>query len=422
MTHPFENFWPRCQRLFRNATLRQRQIAGLIGVYLAGYMLIDADAVKHSYLLIPLNNLNVAEAQAWLSGRLDLDVGPLRGERPWDSALFQGRIYNVFPPMFTLVSAAVMTIVPDGVPNSVLIVLLLLPMPGLAYALFLRRTDRVWLAGLLACGYLLGTSLLPLMNLGLRNGQVWHVNHLLSQIGLLIFLLDYFGRRRIWLGGAGLIVAAWSRQLAVLYWIPLAYLALSRKEPSWRRFGLLSLGVVTVVLVALPATLNALKFGNPLDCGYRYVYEGRWDDADDLPAQDARKGLFSPVFIPRNLYYMNLGLPLLDSPWWLVRFLPNPHGTGIWWTTPVLLFVLSDWRRLWRRRDVFYPLIAAVLVFAVLMLFHTTGRAQLGYNRFSMDFVIVLLAAIGPVCGGPRRKWITFGFVLWSIWYFRWAI
>ena len=46
----------------------------------------------------------------------------------------------------------------------------------------------------------------------------------------------------------------------------------------------------------------------------------------------------------------------------------------------------------------------------------------MGYNRFSMDFVVVLLAAVAPVCDAPGRRWVTFGFVLWSVWYFRWAI
>jgi len=398
------------------ASPRRRQVAGLILVYLGVYLLVDAQAVKHSYLLIPRNNSNVAEAEALLDGHLELT------ERAYDTALFEGKAYNVFPPLLTLISAAVMSVVPAGVPNTVLIVLLLLPTPGLAYALFLRRTERVRMAVLLSWGYLLGTSLLPVMNLGLRNGEVWFVHHILAQIGLLIFLLDYFGRRRVWLGGIGLIIAAWSRQLTALYLIPLAWAALAGYQTWSRRVRLVMLGLATIVLVALPATLNTLKFGSPLESGYRYLYEGRWDNPEDWAAQNAKRGLFSPVFLPQNLYYMNLGLPLPDSPLWLVRFVPNPYGTGIWWTTPLLLLLLVDWRRLWARQDIRYLLIGAAAVFAVLMLYHTTGRAQHGYNRFSLDFIVVLLAAVAPGCDGPKRKWVTFAFVLWSIWYFRWAI
>ena len=416
MTDRLEESWTQWRQRVAGASLRRRQVAGLILVYLGVYLLIDAHGLKHSYLLIPRNNANVAEAEALLNGRLEL------AERTYDTALYQGKAYNVFPPLFTLIAAAVMTVVPAGVPNSVLIVLLLLPMPGLAYALFLRRTERVRVAVLLSWGYLLGTSLLPLTDRALRNGEVWVVPHVLSQIGLLIFLLDYFGRRRIWLGGIGLIIAAWSRQLTALYLIPLAWAAVAGYQAGSRRARLLMLGLATIVLVALPATLNGLKFGSPLESGYRYIYEGRWDNADDWAAQQARRGLFSPAFVLRNLYWMNVGPPLPDSPLWLLRFVPNSYGTGIWWTTPLLLLVLVDWRRWWASPELRYLLTAAAAVFALLMLYHTTGWAQLGYNRFSMDFMVVLLAIIAPNCDGPKRKWVTFAFVLWSIWYFRWAI
>ncbi len=412
----------RWQSSFLTATPRRRKIVGLIVVYLSVYFLIDADAVTRQYSLTPEANLNVAEARAWLSGRLDLDCPTGAKERPWDSAVFEDRVYNVFPPLFSVISAVVLSVSSDGVPNVVLIVLLALPLPGLAYALFLKRTEGVTPAVLLSIGYLLGTSLAPVMNEALRNGDVWRVNHLLSQLGLLIFLLDYFGQRRIWLAGVGLILAAWSRQLTALYMIPLAVVALrGMDEPQWRRRAI-TLGLTLAVLVALPATLNTLKFGDPLDSGYARIYEGRWDDAGDQPAQDARGGLFGLSFVPRNLYYMNLGLPLPDRPLWMLRFVPNPFGTGIWWTSPLLLLAVLHWRRLWSDPYVRGLLVAAVLVFAVIMAYHTTGRAQRGYSRFSLDFVLVLLAAIGPVCSGPRRQWVIFGLVTWSVWYFRWAI
>ncbi len=416
MSRFVENQWTQFRQRWQRSTQRQRRVAGLVAVYLAVYLLIDAQPVTHYYLLTPRNNSNVAEADAWLHGRLDL------AERTYDTALHDGKVYNVYPPMFTLISAAIMASVPDGVPNTILILLILLPLPGLAYAVFLRRAQRVWIAVLLSWGYLLGTSLLPLLDRGLRNGEVWVVNHLLSQIGLLIFLLDYFGRRRIWVGGVGLIVAFWSRQLTLLYLLPLAAAAWAAEGGASRRWRVAGLALVTAVMAALPLTLNSLKFGNPLDSGYRYVYEGRWDDPDDWAAQSAARGLFSPVFAPRNLYYMNIGLPLLDEPLWMLRPVPNSYGTGIWWTTPLLLFALVYGRLLWADRAVRALVLAVGAIFVVLMTYHTTGWAQLGSNRFSLDFLVVLLAAVGPHCDGPRRRWVVLACVLWSVWYFRWAL
>lgn len=384
------------------------------------YLLVDAGGLIHEYLLLPegVNNVNpnVAEGAAWLAGRLEL------ADRTYDTALYEGRAYNVFPPLFSLISAAVLGFVPAGVPHMVLLLVAALPIPGLAYGLFLRRTRRVRMAVLLTLGYLLGTSLLPVMNYALGHGDVWHVNHLLSQVGLLIFLADYFGRRRIWLGGLGLILAIWSRQLMVWYLLPLALVAWRLRGSSSRRRTVWAFAIPAVVALALPALLNTLKFDSPLASGYRYVYEGRWDNLDDWPAQSAKQGLFSPVFLPRNLYFMNLGLPLPDLRGWALRFKPDERGTGIWWTTPLLVLLVYDWHRLRRRREVRYLLTAVAGCVAVLMLYHSTGYAQLGYNRFSLDFMVVLLAVVAPRCDGPRRRWMVLACVLWSIWYFRWAI
>jgi len=438
----------------------QKRLIGLVGVYLTFYLLLNSDALSRSFLCGPLNNLNVSEAESWLTGRLDLDAGTGLGRRPWDTAVYNGRVYNVFPPLFTLIAAAVMAVGPPGVPSYLLILLFALPIPGLAYVLFLRRTQRVRMAVLLTAGYLLGTSLLPEFQRGLGEGEVWHVNHLLSQVGLLIFLVEYFGARRVWVAGIGVIIAAWSRQLTGLYLVPLAWMALkggscrgvgtddppytspelaeavrafAEARPSTDVLGtagaaagywdplrqrVVQLAVVAVVMAALPAVLNTLKFGRPWEAGYCYVYEGR----DDETAQDARKGLFSPTFLPRNLYYMNLGFPLPElRGGWVLRFVPNAYGTGIWWTSPVLLYVLLLWRRLWRQAEVRWLLAAAGGIYGVLLFYHNTGYAQMGYNRFSLDYVAVLLAAIAPLCDQERRWW-TFWFVLWSVWYFRWGV
>lgn len=404
-----------------NAKQWQRHLAGVLGVYLAAYLLIDAGAVKYTYLLTPESNLNVAEARAWLDGRWDLANDRTDGKRTWDSALFEDRVYNVFPPAFTLISAGVLKAVPDGVPNIVLI-LLAATLPGLAYGVFWRRCRQVGSAVLISVGYLLGTSLLPVTDHALRNGEVWLVNHLLSQVGLLVFLADYFGRRRIWLGGLGLIVAAWSRQLTGVYWIALVYVAVQAFRTEGKKAGLVWAGGMGAVLVAGPMVLNAMKFNSPVESGYSYIYEGRWEDPGDAFAQRASRGLFSPAFVPRNLYYMNVGLPLPDEPGWLLRFTPNTECTGIWWTTPLLLLVWVDWRRLWGRAESRLLLVAMGLVYAALMMFHTTGADQLGYNRFSLDFVPVLLAVIAPGCAEPRRRTMVVAMVLWSVWYFRWAI
>jgi hypothetical protein len=168
-------------------------------------------------------------------------------------------------------------------------------------------------------------------------------------------------------------------------------------------------------------TLNVLKFETPLESGYRYIYAGR---TDDRLAEDARTyGLFSPHFLPRNLYYAHIGPPELhkiEIGGEQQQFLrPNPWGTGIWWTTPLLGWMFVDGRRLLRNRATRVLLSAAALAFVALMLFHNTGYEQRGFNRYSLDYVPALLAMIAPGClETPRRRWLTAGVVAWSVLYF----
>ena len=108
-------------------------------------------------------NVQIAEAQAWWQGRLDLP------ERKHDTALKDGRVYSYFPPMFTFLSAA---IVPwfDGVPHAVIVALGAM-VPLLAYALFLRLSGSVPWAMVLSLGLIAGTSVWPVLDRAVRGGR-----------------------------------------------------------------------------------------------------------------------------------------------------------------------------------------------------------------------------------------------------------
>ena len=166
-------------------------------------------------------------------------------------------------------------------------------------------------------------------------------------------------------------------------------------------------------------TLNALKFGRPWEAGYRYIYEGL---GSDFAEKVLRTGVFSTEYVPKNLYYMNLGLPSAESINGIVRFKPNLFGTGIWWTTPLLLYLWVDIRRLWAEPASRALLIAGLAVIVGLLLYHATGYRQDGYNRFSLDYAAVLLAVIAPHADGLRRRVFTPVLTAWSVWYFRWGI
>ncbi len=360
-------------------------------------------------------NVQIAEAQAWWQGRLNLP------ERVHDTAFKDGQVYSHFPPMFTII-AVVLVPFYDGVPHWFVVILAGI-VPVCAYVLLYRRTCSPLWAAILAIGYVCGTSVWPVFRAALTSAMPYHVNHMLASTGLLLILIEYFGRRRVWPAAIGFGLTALSRQLTVLYMLPLAYMACCAGSPRgrWKRAAWV---VVTGLVVAgVYGGLNTLKFGHPLATGYRSIYVGR----DDGFARDARAhGTVSIHWVGRNLYYTNLGLPNVhrsrvgkeDR----IYLRPNNLGTGIWWTSPMLLWLFAGGRRLLRARPAVVLLAAGIGVFALLMVWHSTGANQRGYNRYSLDYIPVVLALLAPYAVVGWRRWVTLGMIAWSVVYFRFLL
>ena len=360
-----------------------------------------------------LENVQVAEAQAWWAGRLDLP------ERKWDTALKDGRVYSYFPPMFTLLSAAIVGFSPEGVPHFVLVLLVML-VPLLGYVLFYRVTGSALWGMVLTVGYLAGTSAWPVLYRTLVSAPPYLVNHTLASIGLLIILIDYFGVRRVWLAGIGLFIAVTSRQLTAMFAIPILYMAWTSGPVTQRRQRVAMAVCFGAAILCFSLGLNALKFGHPLVTGYQLNHEGR----DDIFAREARAhGILSPHWVPRNLYYANVGLPKVHRVQIAGKaetyLRPNKMGTGIWWTTPLLLWFLIDFRRIMQRRDAVPILLGVLAVFGLLMFWHATGANQRGFNRYSLDYLPALLVLIAPQAIVGWRRWVTLAMIAWSLVYFQ---
>lgn len=366
-------------------------------------------------------NPQVDEARAWWRGRLDLP------ERQWDTAYKDGKVYSHFPPMFSFVAAAVVPFF-GGVPRFV-IVILAAQVPWLAYVLFRRLTGSTFWGAGLAIGLVLGTSAWPVLERAMDRGAPYFVNQMLSLIGVLIFLNAYFGRRRVWTLGLGVIVTALSRQLTVALLLPSAYAAFSggAGRERWRRLA--GVALVTAVVGGVPMVMNTLKFGHPFSSGYLLVYAA--DDVHpartDPIAMDARTyGVFSPAYLRRNLYYTNVGLPeyrrVRVDGGVARRLRSNYMGTGIWWTTPLLLWVFLDVGRIARDHDRRVLAVAAAAMYGALMFYHSTGWAQRGFNRYSLDYVPLLMCLVVPSCVTGRRRWLTAAMIAWGVVYFAWLI
>ena len=139
-----------------------------------------------------------------------------------------------------------------------------------------------------------------------------------------------------------------------------------------------------LVIAVLAMVHNAARFGDPLAFGHHYL---------DVRQQQQMEttGMFSYAYLGRNLAVAFALLPELTSHDPHIRI--SGHGLAIWFTTPVVLWVL--WPRV--KNALHRPLwITVALVALPTLLYQNSGWFQFGY-RFSLDYLpfLILLVAIG---------------------------
>jgi hypothetical protein len=383
------------------------------------------------------------EGLAWWHGRFDLPY------RLWDTAYIAqtSTIYNVFPPLQSIIgflAVGLARLAGDASPYPEMRILPFLlfglPLPVVGYWVFYRRTLRPLWAAVLTIGWLGGTAVLPCISEA-RNDGVHHINHLLSQIGLMLFADALLTRTAVWQALAGLLIAAWSRQLTAFYAVALliAVLATSSERklprspeckpctrPERKRRVFSSNLVLTLIGLAViagtPMTLNWIKFQSPFRGGYESIYV----DRDHQLARDARAhGLFSTKFIPRNAYYMNLALPWARDADGRLRWGPTEYGASMWLGTPLLLLALFGVRAWWTSPVACVTMFCSLPIIGALLMYHGTGQRQYGYWRFSLDFVPIWLVVAAPYLTTGWRRWPALACVAWSLAYFavveRWS-
>lgn len=373
------------------------------------------------------------EAWAWRIGRLDLRY------RLLDAAYLPEvhRVYNVYPPLITLigylaawtVSADMPMPTPESMPVFHLLPLIVfgVSVPLTAYAVFFRRTHSVTSAAFLTLALVGGSAVMPCISAA-QQDYIYHQNHLLSQIGLLLLSGELFGRRRVWALLVSLMIATWTRQLTIFFALPILYvLATSDARPLHgdppamvairsRRFGQLAALVTGIaILVCVPLALNQAKFGNAFDSGYQHLYHDRETPA----AIHARlHGLFSPHFVGVNAYYMNSALPFSRDTEGRLHFDPSPHGAALWFTTPIALLAVIGIFRQPRDRVAVVLWVGSIPIVLAHLLYHNTGYVQHGYYRFALDYLPVWLVAAAPWLTRGNQRWMSVACVLWSVGYF----
>ena len=437
-------------------------IFGCLGLLLVGLLLAVGPKLSLSeWKVTPSGNTALAEALAWQRGTLDL------GRDYYEDAEADGQHYNVVGLSFVLVSflAAGLTGLSGASPEvfyaPYYVALIALPVPLVAFWAFRMVVNSAAWAAVLSFHLIAATSLLPVLSL-CEGGSLYHVNHVLAVLGLLVFAAALLRERSI-LAAAGLALAVWSRPMTCLLALPLLWLAWkadgrgnrpfhgsmwhrrpacdptaetvvphqeavpqqkdaappSSDEPADRpapRRRNLAVALASVFFIAAPPMmLNALKFGNPFETGYTRLYEGR----TDWIAERARRQFFGPQNLTMHAKAMNAAFPSWDiRKGTLHPATADIDGASIWLTTPLLLGVfitIPSWWKDPRRRALMLGTLPVILG---LMCYHTTGSMGAGHYRYALDFIPIWLLVIAPYTQGRRGLPLTLACLGYSAMYF----
>ncbi len=354
----------------------------------------------------------VYQAKAFLEGRLDLDPDVLPNLEDWacvrevrgakarctGPTLPTDRWYvsvPAFPAVVMLPFVAVNGYQLNDTSLGVILGALAVTLfywllRGLARRGELHRTDQdaLLLAGVLGFGTLLFSCAI--------RGEVWFLAEVLGVVLTCVYVRAATGASRPVLAGA-----VWS--MATLTRTPLVFTALYfllevvapgptgrlqqlrerlRTPGAWLRPVLLfAAGAAPLALLAM--AFNWARFGSPAEFGHRFLYDNRVNA--DIDAH----GLFSPVYLSRNLEAAFLMLPRVR--WSPFQLGYDPRGLSMLITMPWLLLLLVPRTR----PRLHWPVWLTVAVCALPGLFYqNTGYMQFGF-RFSLDYTPYLVLLLG---------------------------
>lgn len=366
----------------------------------------------------PDNNQAAAEAMAWLDGHLDMT------ERGGDVALYNGKNYNLFPPLLTIICYVVYGLnqliygEPLVFPIWLFGLVVAGPVPILCYVAMRRTTTGTFWAAVLAFYLVAGTALVPVTGMlgAVRTAWIYSIQHLLAQTGMAIMLIDLLGARRFWLAGLGVLIAAWSRQPCYLYALPVLYLAW-RSQQRWS--ALLRAGVPIAVAMAVTLGLNWAKFGSPFETGYRYIFAERENEGlDAYRGPDGSIEIVGWRYAPRHAYDMFVAPPDIYLSHQGLHLTGTGPRTALWYGSPLFVLALAWVRRWWKDPTRRALMLTTLPIILVALTWHGPTEGSPGYYRYTLDYALIWLAVIAPWTHEPRWRPLTVGCLCWSVFYF----
>jgi hypothetical protein len=169
------------------------------------------------------------------------------------------------------------------------------------------------------------------------------------------------------------------------------------------------------IAIAIYLVYNAVRFGNPLETGYAYISAmGAGNQPNFVTYRIREIGLFSTQFALFNAFYLFLqGFHVEFAGRYLTELGKlDPSGTSILAASPFLLLAFFAPMR----RAIVLGLIAAAVMAALMLLYHSNGYSQYNTQRYTLDWlpVLFLALALGPVRehAGAFRVLTLYGMLL----------
>jgi hypothetical protein len=363
-------------------SIHYRQILGfllLALLFLASlrHSIVDSDGTRNLYVL---------QADAFLRGQIAID------RYAHDVAIFEERFYVPFPPAPALLILPVVALFGAAGANLPLVSLLLTllnigVLHSLLHSLSVEQRLHFWIiaAFCLGTGYWLSV---------LQSQGVWFFAHVVAVTFSLLALAVAFGSGRGWLAGLLIGLAFLSRQFTIGLVLVLVVAIWQNPRLPERRQRIASLvGLGGALLVAIAAYLwfNYARFGDLLDTGYAYLRLSGF-----LAERFETYGLFSPAYMPFNLFYLFVQGFHVDftAPDAMQNMVQDPFGTSLFAASPFVLLAFYA-RRSTRVVQVTWGVIGLIVLTTAF--YYNNGWVQFNTQRFLLDVwpLLIVLVALG---------------------------
>lgn len=319
-------------------------------------------------------------AESFLQGKTYFLVPPAFG---YDTVFFQGKYYwplGPFPAVLLLPFVLVFRSFGLFFFQSYLHVFLVL---GVFY-LFFKIARKVGYsaddAGFLAFAFCFASAFL---GVAIYSGS-WYFAQVVAVFLVTLALLEYLGKKRLWIIGTLMGLGFMTRVTAalnILFFVMGVVVADTKLRKKISAIAALSFPVL-VGLVAL-ALYNHARFGNWLEQGYSLQI------LDGAAARARSYGVMSLVHVPGNLFYFLFAGPLpvtFDNVSQVLKFpylRANPWGMSLFITSPYFLYLFSlKYDDLISKQLLFSIAVVASCIFT----YYGIGNVQFGY-RYSLDFL-----------------------------------